>query len=363
MPVEPVPTGEFRVVSQRRATEVLPQLQAIEIGSPPQPIEVVAPRGEVVPPRGEVVPPRGEVVPPRGEVVPPRGEVAAPVIPVDYHDPEARTIGDFRLLAMLVGAVGSGAIAWTNPDRDDQGWLIFVLIAALLGAASGEAFGFGLSRWRELERLHVIKTWWVSFSVLTVLAIAGGLVAATPYLVGGHSLSIRGALLSAVAIIGGMPIAASLAAAKQVAGDQLPGSPGQQLDILLRLRRMCARMVSQLGLLVLLVMGVNAAALDFGRELQPGVVIYSGAVASFVVGAMYVPTASTLRRRGVLFVERHFSLDNVPLAELITAADERTKLEKLLSLDQTTFGELKAGLVVLTPVVLGFVATLLPNFN
>jgi hypothetical protein len=86
-------------------------------------------------------------------------------------------------------------------------------------------------------------------------------------------------------------------------------------------------------------------------------VIFSGAVASFVVGTMYVPTASTLRRRSVLFVDRNFSLAKVGKAELIDAADERSKLEKLLGLDQTTFGELKAAFVVLTPVVLSVIAS------
>jgi hypothetical protein len=82
-------------------------------------------------------------------------------------------------------------------------------------------------------------------------------------------------------------------------------------------------------------------------------------VASFVIATIYVPTASALRRRGSIFVERHFSLADAGTSELVEKAEERQKLEKMLGLDQTTFGELKAGFVVLTPIVVAFLASFL----
>jgi hypothetical protein len=273
-------------------------------------------------------------------------------------------VGDIRLFTMLLGgAIGATLAATSHPSRgaEQDKWLIFALAAALLGVAAGEAFGFGLSRWVEVKQYHVIKNWRVWLSVFFVLLIAAGLVASTPYLFAdSQNLTDNGIALSALAIAGGLPIALTLAAIKQVVADPLPGSAGQQLEILLRLRRMAARMLSQLALLVLLVMGVNAAALDWGIEKQdPNVVIYSGVVASLVVGMMFVPTASTLRKRGAIYVERHFPLGNVSTGQLITAADDRQKLEGMLGLDQTTFGELKAGFVVLTPVIVGLVASLI----
>ncbi|WP_212840331.1 hypothetical protein [Catellatospora sp. IY07-71] len=301
------------------------------------------------------------------------GGVVAAAAAAEAREAGNWSIGDFRLATMLIGTIVGGGIALTNGSKDER--LIFVIVAALLGAASGEAFGFGLSRWAEVRRMHRIVKRRVWFSLLTVIAVAAGLVAATPLLLpevaGGngqavieaHNLTARGIAISALAIIGGLPSAATLAAVKQVAADPLPGTPGQQLDALLRLRRMCARMLSQLGILVLLVMGVNAAARTVGIDLDPGVVIFSGVVASFVVGTMYAPTAATLRRRGQIFVERHFALDHVPVAELVDAAENKGKLEKLLSLDQTTFGELKAGLVVLSPVVAGAVALMIQNLK
>ncbi len=313
MPVEPMPTGEFRMIQQRSLAYTAPDSQVDEIPGP------------------------------------------------------TVGVGDIRLFTMLLGgAIGAGISATSHPAaaEDQQRWLIFALAATVLGIAAGEAFGFGLSRWAELKQYHVIKRWRVWLSVLIILLIAAGLIFSTPYIFNNSkNLTTNGISLSALAIIGGLPIALTLAAIKQVVADPLPGNAGQQLDALLRVRRMAARMLSQLGLLVLLVMAVNAAALNWGGVRQdPNVVIFSGVVASFVVGMMYVPSASTLRKRGAIYVERHFPLGNVTTGQLITAADDRQKLEKMLGLDQTTFGELKAGFVVLTPVVVGLVASFIPGF-
>ncbi|MBV1852082.1 hypothetical protein [Catellatospora tritici] len=291
-------------------------------------------------------------------------ETSAVAAVADYGtpgQPEVVSVGDFRLIAMVVGAVGTGAIAATSDDHT----MVFLLVSALLGAAAGESFGFGLSRWAEVVRLHRVVRWRVWLSVLTVLAIACTLVALTPVIVNGgdtKNLTERGIALSAVAIGGGLSSAATLAAVKQVASYPLPGTPGQQLDALLRLRTMCTRMLSQLGILVLLVMGVNAAATGFGAKLDQGVVLFSGVVASFVVGTMYTPTAAMLRRRGALFVAEHFSLADIPAADLVEAAENKAKLEKMLGLDQTTIGELKAALVVLSPIVIGLVATAIQGY-
>ncbi|GAA1420872.1 hypothetical protein GCM10009662_77610 [Catellatospora coxensis] len=340
MPVEPMPTGEFRVIQQRQP-------------DPHHPAEPMPPSSGLVKAFDY-----GEPARPAGH----GGVVAA------AHEAEAReargwSIGDFRLLTMLAGVLIGAGIAWTSEGHT----MAFVTVAALLGAAAGESFGFGLSRWAEVRRLHVIVKRRVWFSVGAVLVLAGALVYATPFVVDpnpeAEALTDRGIALSALAIVGGLTSAATLAAVKQVVADPLPGTPGQQLDALLRLRRMCSRMMSQLGILVLLVMAVNATAIGFGPKLDKGVVLYSGVVASFVVGAMFAPTAATLRRRGQLYLERHFSLDEVPTGELIEAAENKAKLEKLLGLDQTTFGELKAGLVVLSPVVAGLIAVMIQNIK
>lgn len=64
---------------------------------------------------------------------------------------EVGTIGEYRLLTMLLGTVTGVAIAASSSAlvenaADQNRWLIFLLIAGLLGAAAGEAFGFGPTR-------------------------------------------------------------------------------------------------------------------------------------------------------------------------------------------------------------------------
>ncbi|MCP2326189.1 MFS family permease [Hamadaea flava] len=283
-------------------------------------------------------------------------------VPEDLEEFETRAIGDFRLVALLVGAVLAGAIAASSPHDDDsvQKWVLYVLVGALMGAAAGEGFGFGISRWREVSRIRPISLWRVLPMLILVVAIAIGLMWLTPVV--SSAITPRGWALSIIAIIGALPLAATLTAVQLLTRRKLPGSVGQQLETLLWLRRTVSRMLSELGVLVLLVMAVNRAALEFGEKQDPIVVIFAGAIGSFIVGIMYVPAATTLRRRANTYVQRNFKLDAVPQGELIGAAEDLGKLEKLLGLDQTTFGDLRSGLVILTPFVVSALSALLPKF-
>jgi hypothetical protein len=281
---------------------------------------------------------------------------------VAEEEAEVRTIGDYRLIALLVGAFAAGVVAWFNPDRistvdgAQDRWVIFALIAVVMGAVAGESFGFGVARWKEIADIKRVRLAWVLPTVTIVIGVAVALVAAAPFIVGEKNVTSRGWATSIIAIVGAMPAAAALATIQAVCRTPLPGGVGGQLSILMRLRRTLARLLNELGLLVILVMAVNGAA--WANDTSHTVVIFSGAVGSLVVGVMYVPAATTLRRRAATFVARHYALDAAPVDRLVAAAEDQGKLEKLLGLDQTTFGELKAGLVILTP----FVASALAAF-
>ena len=280
----------------------------------------------------------------------------------DAEEFETRAIGDFRLVALLAGAVLAGGIAATSPHEPDQvrKWVLYVLVGALMGAAAGEAFGFGISRWREVNRIRSIALWRVLPMLLLVVIVAVGLMRMTPIIA--ESITSRGWALSLIAIVGALPLAATLTAVQLLTRRKLPGSVGQQLETLMWLRRTTSRMLSEAGVLVLLVMAVNRAALEFGQRQDPIVVIFAGAIGSFVVGVMYVPAATTLRRRANTYVQRNFTLERVHSDQLIGAAEDLGKLEKLLGLDQTTFGDLRSGLVILTPFVVSALSALLPKF-
>jgi hypothetical protein len=279
---------------------------------------------------------------------------------------ETRAIGDFRLVALLAGAVLAGGIAATSPHDSRQPdevreWVIYVLVGVLMGAAAGEAFGFGISRWREVARIRPASLWRVLPMLLLVVAVAVGLMQLTPII--SESITSRGWALSMIAIIGALPLAATLAAIQLLARRNLPGTVGQQLESLMWLRRTVSRILSELGVLVLLVMAVNRAGTEFGTHQDPIVVIFAGAIGSFVVGIMYVPAATTLRRRANTYVQHNFTLERVHQDQLIAAAEDLGKLGKLLGLDQTTFGDLRSGLVILTPFVVSALSALLPKLG
>ncbi|MBB5871168.1 hypothetical protein F4553_004547 [Allocatelliglobosispora scoriae] len=287
---------------------------------------------------------------------------AAVMVPDEVEDESAlRSIGDYRLIALLVGALATGIIAWFNPDRLAAGdrhdkWVIYAMIAVVLGAVAGEAFGFGIARWREIRAIRRIRIVTILPTIAVVIALAVGLLAVAPQFVGNNVVTSRGWWISLIAVVGALPTAAALAGIERVASKPLPGSVGAQLSLLMHLRRTLSRLLNQLGLLVILVMAVNGAA--WMEQEGNNAAIFSGAVGSLIVGAMYVPAATTLRRRSSTFVARHFSIANVPHDQLVDAAEGQGKLEKLLGLDQTTFSEMKAGLVILTP----FVASALTTF-
>jgi hypothetical protein len=303
--------------------------------------------------------------------VPPSGPVGSPQ-PVTFHGGgSARRIrrrgrrayaGELRLLATMLGGLAGGAVALSNPERDGgTHWVLFVVLSTLLGVASGESFDFAAARWRELAGSHGLRLRDVTPTVLSVVGVAVGLIAATPHFIGDEGLTWRGVAFAGLAVVGGLPAAATLGAVQRLCRDPLPGPPGAQLELLMVLRRHSTRLLNQLGLLVVLVIGVNGAATGFGQALSPTVVIFSGGVASLVVGTMFVPASAALRRRGALFIEEHFRLVDVPVERLVSAAEQRNALEHLLGIDQTTFGELKNGLVIMTPFVISALAALIPT--
>jgi hypothetical protein len=261
--------------------------------------------------------------------------------------------GELRFLAMVVGAGLGGLIAWSNPHRvAGTEFTIFAVLAVILGAASGEVFGFGVSRWREVLVGHpTVRVRHCVPALLAVASVAGLLIGAAPFVVGRELIPERSLTLAGLALFGALPAAGALAAVQRCTRLPLAGPPGAQLGALLTLRRLLSSLLNQLGLLVVLVMLANGAATQWGTELPTTVVIFSGTVSSLIVGAAYVPAASSLRRRASYFVDEFFALDDAPVADLVQRADDRIRLEKMLGTDRTTFDDFKAGLVILAPIL------------
>ena len=82
-------------------------------------------------------------------------------------------------------------MALSNPDRDlgDTHWILFVVLSTLLGVAGGESFDFAAARWREIATRHHVQLRHVTPTVLSVIGVAVGLIAATPHFVGKDGLT------------------------------------------------------------------------------------------------------------------------------------------------------------------------------
>jgi hypothetical protein len=265
-----------------------------------------------------------------------------------------------RSLATVLGTGAGLAVAWFSPDRLGGTWYPFAGLAALLGLAAGSSFGSGIGRRRDVNRVQRVS----SARVLPVVAFFLLLAAAVmplARLVVGDQVSWRGWAFTGLAVVGAIPVTATLAAIRVLSIDGLRGSPGAQLAGLIRLRRILNQLLTILGSLVVLVVLVNAAGLRRGRpQIPAGAVIFAGAAATVLVALMYVPTATILRRRSAAYVDEHFCLERVERAQLVAAAEERMKLEAILGLDRTTFGELQSALLIVSPLLASAGFSLLP---
>ncbi|HLT10640.1 MAG TPA: hypothetical protein VK028_07525 [Micromonosporaceae bacterium] len=267
-----------------------------------------------------------------------------------------------RTVLMLAGGAGALAVAWTNPDRGTEpAWHLWAALATFLGLVSGSSIGSGVARWQEVRRIQRVPVHRVlPVVVVFVLLACASLPLAAIYV--GDALSWRGVAFAGIAIVGALPAGAALAAIRSLALHGIDGPPGRQLAGLLSLRRILTRLLSILGSLVVLITLLNAAGLNWGSgpQLPVSAVVFAGAAGTVLVGILYIPTAALLRRRCVAFVDQHFGLESVPRSQLVTAVDERIKLEEILAVNRTTLGELRAALLIVSPLLAGAASALLP---
>jgi hypothetical protein len=266
-----------------------------------------------------------------------------------------------RSVLTLLGGAAGFAIAWSNPDRELDQWYAWAGLGTFLGLVAGSSFGSGIARHLDVNAVQKVR------STLVLPAVAFFLITAAAALplaviVVGSAVTWRGLAFAGLAIVGGLPAGAALAAIRAVALRGLTGSPGRQLSGLIKLRRLLGRLLAILGSLVVLVVLVNAAGLNWGSTgtVPASAVFFAGAAATLLVGAMYIPTAALLRRRSAAFIDEHFPIDGVDRSALVAAAEERARLEAILGLDRTTLGELQAGLLIVSPLLASAGFSLLP---
>jgi hypothetical protein len=274
----------------------------------------------------------------------------------------------------LVPALGLTAGTWitlTSPFRDLPGWPAWASLAIVLTTAAGAVFVYGLERWVELRELQVIRTRDVAHPIVGVATLAVLLLIGQVWLTKWTG-TWRGGALVAVTLIGGAPALGVMFGVRLAArGDQLSSTRGGQAADLIALRRLLQRLLPALGSLVALSTLALGAAMAMRPQPLPSsaaaalpaeAVIFFGAAGSLLVGLAYGPSASALRNCAQRLCDELFPLRKADEAsDVLRLADERQRLEQLLGVDRSLFGELQSGLVILGPVLASAAAAFLPG--
>lgn len=272
-----------------------------------------------------------------------------------------------RTLMMLAGAAVAFGVAYTNPDRQlpqyHSKWLLWATAAGVLGALSGSTIGSGVARWHDLQRIQRVPVSRVVPSLAAFLVLVAGAVVTTQAILG-SDFGWRSMAFVSLVVLGGLPAGATIAGLRIVSMRGLTGTPGEQLAALMRLRRILVRVLQMMGSLLLMMVLVGATAVGWGgsERIPQSTAFAIGAAGTILIALMHVPTATLLRRRCQVYVDEFSDLGHVAKADLITAAEDRIKLEEILGVNRTSVSELQSGLVILGPLLATTIAAVIPKF-
>lgn len=269
------------------------------------------------------------------------------------------------VFVMLMGLAGF-AITLTSAHRSAPLWQVWAALAVSLCAAAGLVATYGIASWRGLSqtqrlpwRATVLPTVAMGVGALLVL-VTGELLAARP------GSGWRGDVLVILSMLGAAFAGATMfgiraAVVMQPVPTDDMAAFEQAIVELTRLRRLLQRLSSALGSLVALSTLALGAGILLGKN-QPGelVVVFGGA-GSAAVGLFYAPAAAAIRARGEHLATVIFATTKPGDAtELVDRLERRSKLEQLIGVDRTLFGDLQTAIPVLGPLIAA-AAVFLPN--
>jgi hypothetical protein len=180
--------------------------------------------------------------------------------------------------------------------------------------------------------------------------------------------------LITITVVGGAPGAVVAVGIRQVARDEsAPDNEGEQVALLVTLRRLLQRLLPAEGSLVALSTLATGAVLalqqslrtvsepDAASGLPPQFVLVFGGAGSLLVALFYVPAATALQRRGERLRDKLLPLEKAhEVSAILGLAEDRHKLEQLLGIDRSAVADLQTGLIILGPLLASAAATFLP---
>jgi len=296
-----------------------------------------------------------------------------------------RSVWLVRILAAPVGFAYGATVAFTVGSRTAPLWMVWAPLAIAATTAAGLMFAYGLGRWHDLGKLCTISVgrviWPVAALVLGSLALMNVTVLlpgpAHVHASGGVGSGLGDGLVGMFAIVAAVPVAFVMFGMWRAVGSDAPLGPkdapastkGDQLNVLLVLRRMLQRLLAVVGSVVALVTFAAGTWWLLERSLHtqfgsrpPQYVLIFGAFGSTLVGLIYGPAWTALQRRGRLVCDAMFPLRGVDQeAVIVRRAAERQTLEQMLGLDRLFLADLQSGLLILAPLLAGAAAAFLPH--
>ncbi len=265
--------------------------------------------------------------------------------------------------------------AFTSPYRGAPLWVAWAPLLIGSTGAAGLVFNYGLNRWAELKRYRGLRV--RTGDVAPRIAIIWGVVTVGVVVLASLPIPVRPSwrhvALISVLLLGSLPAAGVMGGIRHVAGRQCrPGTRGEQTAQLMRLRGLLQRLLAAVGSLVALSTLALGASIRLEQGLRTGTghasaqalppqfVLVFGGIGSVLVALFYVPAGTALQRRGQCLADELFPLSQVnEAAAILSAADDRHKLELLLGVDRGIFTDLQSGLAILGPLLASAAAAFL----
>src|SRR6266511_2700668 len=236
--------------------------------------------------------------------------------------------------------------------------LNMVSLARLVPIGLGVAFG-----------LSFVSTRVAAIAAVTLLVIFLG----SWVLFGLGSSTWRSVTLLTFTILGSVPAFGVMDGVRRTAGNESAlGTKGEQVAVLVTLRQLLQRLLAAVGSLVALSTLATGALLaaqpslpagsgdNVSTELPPQSVLVFGGWGSLLVALFYVPAAAAIQRRGQRLCDELFPLDEAEEASaILSLAEGRHKLEKLLGVDRGVIADLQTGLAILGPLLASAAAAFL----
>lgn len=273
-----------------------------------------------------------------------------------------------RCAYVVIGAGIGLALSQWSIHRGTQQWVVWASLAIGLTAASGASFGYGLARWPEIVELGPIRPARV-ITYLALLAAAGLTMLAVSTVVSAMPANSDatprrpiGLILVTFAVLTALPVAAGLAAVRELAGAaDANADDGRRIETLLAMRRLLTGFLAALGAQVTLATLALGASPAEGGPASAGVVVVFGATSSLFMAVAYAPAAGAVRAAARQLSHALIPLAGTAATDLPARLAQRRELEQALGLDRGLLADLQSGVVVIAPLLASAAAVFLPN--